>query len=128
MNRTTIIGNLTRDPEMRTVKTSDGTVNVCDFTVAANGRKRAGDPTYFRCTAWRGAADLIGKYCSKGKKVCVTGQVTAHAYVDKGGNPQAMIDLTVEDFEFCSPRGEAYDNDLKDNDGFTRVNDEDVPS
>ena len=126
MNKITIIGNLTKDPELRQVKTSDGTVSVCDFTVAANGKRKGDESTFFRCTAWRGLAELIGKYCSKGKKVCVIGQVAAHAYTGKDG-PRAEIDVTVEDFEFCSPRGEAYDNDLKDEGGFTKVNDEDGP-
>ena len=124
MNKLTIIGNLTKDPELRKVNTSTGAVSVCDFHVAANGRKKE-DTVFFRCTAWRGLGEMIAKYCSKGKKVCVIGSVTAHGYTGKDGKPAAILDVSVEDFEFCSPRGEAYDNDLKD--GFTEVNDEDVP-
>ena len=123
MNKLTIIGNLTKDPETRTVNTATGPVNVCDFTVAANGRKKE-DAIFFRCTAWRGLGDMIAKHCSKGKKVCVIGPVTCHAYLTQDGKPAAKMDVKVEDFEFCSPKGEAYDNDLQ---GMTEIQDEDMP-
>ena len=42
MNKLTIIGNLTRDPELRSVTTANGPVSVCDFTVAVNSRRRGG--------------------------------------------------------------------------------------
>ena len=123
MNHITIIGNLTKDPETRTVNTATGAVNVCDFSVAVDGKK--GDQaTFFRCTAWRGLGDMIAKHCSKGKKVAVSGSVSGHAYKDKDGNPACKLEIKVKDFEFCSPKGEAYDNDLK---GMVAVQDEDMP-
>ena len=126
MNHLTIIGNLTKNPQTRTVRTQTGECNVCDFTVAVNGKKGE-EATFFRCTAWRGLADLIGKYCSKGKKVAVVGPVSAHVYKGKDGEARADLNVTVDDFEFLTPRGEAYDNDLKDAGGYTKVDDEDVP-
>ena len=57
MNRITIIGNLTRDPE---TGTTDGGINWCRFSVAVNGRKRGDSPApveYFEVTAWRALAD-----------------------------------------------------------------------
>ena len=123
MNKLTIIGNLTKDPETRTVSTSTGAVNVCDFTVAVNNKKN--EPAiFFRCTAWRGLGDMIAKHCSRGKRVCVIGAVTCHAYKTKDGNAAATMDVKVEDFEFCSPKGEAYDNDVQ---GMVEVQDEDMP-
>ena len=124
MNRLTIIGNLTKDPQSRTVRTRDGECNVCDFTVAVNGKKGE-EAVFFRCTAWRGLADLIGKYCSKGKKVAVVGPVNLRTYTDREGKARADLSVTVDEFEFLTPRGEAYDNDLKD--GFVEVNNEDMP-
>ena len=123
MNRLTIIGNLACDPETRTVNTATGAVNVCDFTIAVNSKKNE-PATFFRCTAWRGLGDMIAKHCSKGKKVCVVGMVSGHAYADKNGNPACNLEVKVQDFEFCSPKGEAYDNDLK---GMVAVQDEDMP-
>ena len=59
MNKLTIIGNLTRDPQLRTVNGQNGPISVCDFTVAVNRRQRNGqnEADYFRVTAWRGLAD-----------------------------------------------------------------------
>jgi single-strand DNA-binding protein len=126
MNKLTIIGNLTRDPEVRQVQTRDGAVACCDFTVAVNGRKKDSDAVYFRCTAWRGLADVIGKYAAKGKKVAVTGPVSARAYTAKDGQPSASLEVQVEDFEFLSPRGEVNDAPVDKDTGMVIV-DEDVP-
>ena len=61
MNKLTIIGNLTRDPELRTTSTG---VNVCSFTVAVNRRQRSqgaeGQPEadFFRVSAWRQLGEI----------------------------------------------------------------------
>ena len=75
MNKLTIIGNLARDPELRTVR--DG-ISVCDFTVAVNRRgsrqntaNGQSDADFFRVTAWRQLGELCAKYLAKGRKVCV---------------------------------------------------------
>ena len=126
MNKLTIIGNLTKDPEVKQVQTRDGSVSCCDFTVAVNGRRKGdSDAVFFRCTAWRGIADIIGRYASKGKKVCVVGPVSARAYTGRDNKPYVSIDVQVEDFEFVSPRGDADDTGLQ-KDGFVAVTDEDV--
>lgn len=99
MNKTTIIGNLTRDPELRT--TPQG-INVCDFTVAVNGRKQGDDATYFRVTVWRGLADICAKYLAKGRKVCVIGPVSARSYQTQSGETRVTLEVTAEDVEFLS--------------------------
>ena len=70
MNKVFIVGNLTRDPELRS--TRDG-ISVCSFTVAVNRRVRnaeAGQPEadFFRVTAWRALGENCSKYLSKGRK------------------------------------------------------------
>ena len=112
MNKLTIIGNLTRDPELRSVTTVNGPVSVCDFTVAVNSRRRGGqnngqqqdEAQFFRCTAWRGLADVISRYATKGTKVCVIGPVSVRTYTGNDGNVRASLEVTVEDFEFASSR------------------------
>ena len=126
MNKVFIIGNMTKDPEVKQVQTSGGTVAACDFTVAVNGRRKGdNDAVFFRCTAWRGVAEVIGKYGAKGKKVAVTGTVSAHAYKGKDGAAMVSIDVQVEDFEFVSPRGDADESGIRDR--FVEVTDEEVP-
>lgn len=105
MNKTFIIGNLTRDPEKKTTK--DG-VNYTVFTVAVNRKKHADgaqDVDYFRVTAWRGLGDTCAQYLAKGRKVSVVGTVAASAYQDQTGSPRASLEVNAEDVEFLTPKG-----------------------
>ena len=116
MNKLTIIGNLTKDPELRT--TTSG-VNVCSFSVAVNKPKRDGQDQgadFFRVTAWRGLADICAKYLAKGRKVAVVGSVSLHTY-QSNGETKASMEVNADDVEFLSPKG----------DGMTPVNDPDDP-
>ena len=110
MNKLTIIGNLTRDPELRTTSTG---VNVCSFTVAVNRRGRRDDQNgqpeadFFRVTAWRQLADICGKYLAKGRKVCVVGPVSVHTFTGNDGTTRASLEVTADDVEFLSSRNDA---------------------
>ena len=109
MNKTFIIGNLTRDPELRTVNGQDGPVNVCDFTVAVNrknGRNANGqqEADFFKVTAWRGLADVCAQYLAKGRKVSVIGPVTASAYIGNDGQARASLEIKADDVEFLTPK------------------------
>ena len=106
MNKLTIIGNLTADPELRTIPSG---VNVCTFTVAVNSKLRNEDGSskrvdYFRVAAWRQLGENCSKYLSKGKKVCVIGEVTARAYEAKDGSTRANLEVTADEVEFLSPK------------------------
>ena len=110
MNKLTIIGNLTRDPELRT--TASG-VNVCSFTVAVNRRNRRDDQNgqpeadFFRVTAWRQLADICSKYLAKGRKVAVVGSVSVHTYTGNDGTTRASLEVNADDVEFLSSRNDA---------------------
>lgn len=103
MNRTTIIGNLTKDPELRS--TQDGTP-VCTFDVAVNRKKNGKqEADYFKVTAWRELGTNCGKFLQKGKKVAVVGLVGAEAYIGKqDGKAHAVLTITANEVEFLSPR------------------------
>lgn len=106
MNRLTIIGNLTRDPELRT--TPQGK-DVCSIDVAVNRRRKVEnqpDADYFRVNAWGELAKTCAKYLAKGRKVAVTGQVSLSKR-EKDGKFYASIEVFAEDVEFLSPKGEA---------------------
>ena len=105
MNKLTIIGNLTADPELRTIPSG---VNVCTFTVAVNRRSGKDDKQtdFFRVAAWRQLGELCSKYLSKGRKVCVVGEVSARAYEGKDGSLRASLEVTADEVEFLSPRSE----------------------
>ena len=110
MNKSYIIGNLTRDPALRSVQGREGYVSVCDFTVAVNrrnGKTNAnGQPEadFFKVTVWRGLADVCAQYLAKGRKVAVVGPVSASAYIGNDGNAHASLEITAEDVEFLTPK------------------------
>ena len=110
MNKLTIIGNLTRDPELRT--TSAG-INVCDFTVAVNRRQRKDaqngqpDADFFRVSAWRERGELCAKYLANGRKVCVIGPVSVRTYTGNDGVMRASLEVTADEVEFLSSRNDA---------------------
>lgn len=106
MNKLTIIGRLTKDPESRT--TQNG-VRVCVFNVAVNKRKANADhpeADFFRVTAWRQLADNCVKYLSKGRQVCVIGPVSVSTYTGNDGKTHANMEITADDVEFLSSRNE----------------------
>lgn len=118
MNKLLIIGNLTRDPEMRT--TSAGK-DVCIFTVAVNRRKTGNnqqpEADYFRVSAWDGLAKSCGQFLAKGRKVAVVGSVSVHTFQTQTGETKAQLEVNASDVEFLSPKG----------DGFTQVEEPDDP-
>lgn len=139
MNKVVIIGNLTRDPELRTTTTG---VNVCSFTVAVNRRNRGNqqgnqpEADFFRVTAWRQLGELCAKYLTKGRKVCVTGPVSVSTYTGNDGTTRASLDVTADDVEFLSARNEgeaggysapAAPADNTQSSGFTAVETDELP-
>ena len=137
MNKLTIIGNLTRDPELRT--TASG-INVCTFTVAVN-RRRSGtnnqpEADFFRVSAWRQLGENCQRYLAKGRKVAVVGPVSVQTYTGNDGTTRASLEVTAEDVEFLSSRNEdagyapaapAQPVAAPAMNGFEEVDDEDLP-
>ena len=132
MNKCTIIGNLTSDPELRTTTTGK---NVCNFTVAVNRRKVNGEDQgadFFRVSAWNERGEQCAKYLAKGRKVCVIGSVSARAYSAKNGDPAASLEVKADEVEFISPRSETPEisvkQEVKDQQtGFTAVETDELP-
>ncbi|MGE5494265.1 MAG: single-stranded DNA-binding protein [Burkholderiales bacterium] len=104
MNRATIIGNLTKDPELRT--TSSG-VSVCTFTVAVNrnfGERKEVD--YLPVVTWRGLAENCAKFLGKGRKVGVSGRIQTRSYEGNNGERRYVTEIVADEVEFLSPKGE----------------------
>jgi len=151
MDKTMIIGNLTRDPELRTTNTG---LNVCTFTVAVNQRPTKAQrdsgqqppAKFYRVTAWRELGENCSKYLAKGRKVYCEGTISASAYIgQQDGQAHAGLELTADTVEFLSSRGDAGDNSQSTGNvsqapvaapasappeapaGFTQVEDDDLP-
>ena len=109
MNKLTIIGNLTGEPEIRTTTTGK---TVCGFTVAVNRRKKIeGQPEadFFRVSAWDALGENCGKYLAKGRKVAVVGAVSVRTYDTQNGEHRASMEVQAQEVEFLSSRNENID-------------------
>ena len=104
MNKVFLIGNLTRDPEMRS--TSAG-IPVCNFSIAVNRRKNTQtgqqETDFFNIVAWRQLAELCGRYLAKGRKVAVCGSIQIRSYEAQDGSKRTAVDIVADDVEFLSP-------------------------
>ena len=123
MNKIIIIGNLTGDPAIRT--TRDG-ISVCDFTVAVNGHRKEDPAQFFRVSVWRQLGENCHKYLAKGRKVCVTGAVSAHTYQGNDGATRVSMDIQASEVEFLSPAsGDSQQQSAPEANGFTPIDDGD---
>ena len=112
MNSLHIIGNLTRDPELRTTQSG---ATVCSFTVAVNRRRTQNnqqpEADYFRVSAWNKLGENCSKYLAKGRKVSVVGPVSVSTYQGQDGKTYANLNVMATDVEFLSSRnGEIEEN------------------
>lgn len=132
MNQLTIIGNLCHSPELRT---TDNGISVCSFTVAVNRRSKSSNPNqpeadFFRVSAWRELGENCQKYLEKGRKVAVVGPVSVRAYEGKDGTAKASLEVTAQNVEFLSSKGDAagkVPEAPKAAEGYTEVDGEDLP-
>ncbi len=133
MNKITLIGNLTHDPEIRS--TPSGT-SVCSFTIAVS-RKFAGPsgerPTdFFRINAWQQLGETCMRYLSKGRKVAVLGELQARTYEARDGSTRMSLDVRADEVEFLSPKpqtdgGEQQTSNEPDMTQFNDVSADDIP-
>ena len=104
LNKIFLIGNLTADVELNTTPSG---ISVCRFSIAVSrptnqDGERVTD--FFECTAWRGTAEAIVKYCKNGNKICVEGRVQTRTYEDNEGKKRKVYDIAVQEVEFLTPK------------------------
>lgn len=106
MNKVILIGNLTKDPELR--YTPNG-VAVCTFTVAVNKRVNGDNQAdYINIVAWQKLADICANYLRKGSKAAIEGRIQTRNYEDKEGKRRYVTEVVAENVQFLSgkPREE----------------------
>jgi len=108
-NRVILIGNLTRDPQLRYTPSQ---VAVCDFGLAINrtwtdksGQKRE-EVCFVDCTAWARSAETLAKYMTKGRQLLVEGRLTYQTWDGKDGQKRSKLSVTVDNFQFLGDRGQ----------------------
>ncbi len=103
MNKAMIIGNLTRDPEL---KTTGSGISVCTFTVAVRRPFNKEETDFIPVVTWRGLAENCSKFLSKGRKVGVAGRIQVRNYEANDGSRRYVTEIIADDVEFLTPKGE----------------------
>lgn len=124
MNKLTIIGNLTRDPETRVTQSGS---SVCSFTVAVSRRGQDDKTDFFRVSAWNKTGETCQKYLAKGRKVAVTGPVSVSTYTGQDGKTYANLEVMAQDVEFLSPKTETQKPAPAQSNGYQEITDEELP-
>jgi single-strand DNA-binding protein len=125
MNKAIFIGNLTRDPQLRSVNTPSGAASVCDLSIAINERRGTQTKTtYAQVTVWRTQAENCTRYLSKGKKIAAWGAVAAVPYQGRDGTWRAQLEMQAEEVKFLSGKSETSGSVP---DGMTQVEPDDSP-
>jgi len=114
INNCTIMGRITRDPELKTV----GEHTVLNFSIAVDrnytdedGEREA---DFISCVAWNGTAEFIAKYFGKGSMIAVTGWLRSDTYEDDNGSTHYTTTLVVQQVSFT---GERRDDQSKQAEG-----------
>ena len=110
INRAILMGRLTADPELR--QTTNGTP-VCSFTVAVdrNFSDRNGDrqTDFLDVVAWKGTAEFVSQYFSKGKMIIVEGAIQTRSYEDRNGNKRKAVEIVADNVQFGEPKSAGRD-------------------
>ena len=107
INRVVLVGNLTRDPELR--HTPSGTA-VCSLRVAVNSRRKddsgqwVDKPNYFDVTVWGAQGENCAQYLAKGRPVAVDGRLEWREWQDKDGNKRQSVDIIADSVQFLGSR------------------------
>jgi single-strand DNA-binding protein len=100
VNKVILLGNLTRDPELRQTENNKA---VCSFGLATNrnwttetGKKRE-EPEYHRIVAWEKLAETCHQYLRKGRKVYVEGRLRTRSYTDKDDMKRTVTEIVLDE-------------------------------
>ncbi len=109
LNSVILMGRLTRDPEY---KKTQSDISVCKFSIAVERKfqnKQTGEreTDFIDCQAWRGTADFISRYFSKGSMVAIEGELQNNNWTDKDGNKRYSYIVQVNQVHFCGSKNDS---------------------
>jgi single-strand DNA-binding protein len=120
INRVVITGNLTRDPELRSIP--NGT-SVCGLRVAVNGRKKDAESgqwvdkaNYFDVTVFGAQGENCAQYLSKGRPVAVEGRLNWREWEAQDGSKRQSVDIIADTVQFLGSRDAPQSNGVVESD------------
>src|SRR5262252_1720795 len=109
INRVILVGNLTRDPELR--HTGGGTP-VCSLRIAVNGRRRdesgnwVDEPNYFSISVFGNQAENCAQYLAKGRPIAVDGRLRWREWQAQDGSKREAVEVVADSVQFLGSRGD----------------------
>ena len=126
LNHITIMGRLTRDPELRYTQSQ---TPVASFTLAVDrdyGGRDGGErqTDFIDCVAWRQTAEFVSKYFQKGRMAVVSGRLQSRKWQDRDGNNRTSWEVNVDNIYFGDSRrdGDSGRNDTYSNNSYSSSN------
>lgn len=127
-NVVVLSGRLTKDPEIR-YSTGDKPICVATFFLAVEKYNKLGRSTDFiRCKAMGKQGEIVERFCTKGKQICITGEIHTGDY-EKDGKKMYLTEVYAKGIELLGGKAEAKEEKEEQGEipsGFTRF-DEDIP-
>jgi single-strand DNA-binding protein len=111
MNKSILLGRLTKDPEVRYSQGENPTA-IAKFTLAVDRRfKKDGEQTadFINCSAFCKTAEFVEKYLTKGTKIALTGRIQTGSYTNKEGQKVYTTEVVAEELEFAESKSSNSD-------------------
>ena len=108
LNKVMLIGNLGADPELRFTQNGTAVANfriACSRSFTNRDGQRTEQTEWVTIVAWRGLAENVGQYLSKGRSVYVEGRLQTRQWEDRDGNNRYTTEVVANDIQFLSGRG-----------------------
>lgn len=116
INRTVLVGRLTRDPQLKRTQQGDA---VASFTLAVNRNYTTRDgqqqADFINCIVWKKQAENIVKYCSKGSLVGVEGRIQTRSYENNQGQRVNVVEVVCDSVQFLETKKAENNNQGYDN-------------
>jgi len=105
INQVTIVGRLTRDPELKYTPEGKAVSNVT-LAVNRNFKNQGGEyeTDFVQCTLWRKTAENTAEYCRKGSLIGVTGRIQTRNYENQEGKKIYVTEVVAEMVRFVGPK------------------------
>jgi len=129
LNKVFLMGNLTRDPELK--HTGQGN-SVCNFSIAVNRKYKQGEEwktevAFFNVVVWGKSGENCAKYLTKGKSVLVEGRLNNRSWEAQDGTKRSATDIVADNVQFLSGKSEGGNSGYDNGSDFAPTADEDSP-
>lgn len=103
LNNVVLMGRLTKDPELRHTQSN---IPVASFTIAVDRGYKKDEADFINIVAWRGTAEFVSKWFTKGQLVAVSGKLQTRKYQDRDGNSRTATEVIADEVFFAGAKSD----------------------